>query len=173
MLVRLILILSAFAIVTASCAFAQGRVDKIVSTIIHDDDSKTLSTRLLAKRAMEQKTFSPRWVLQMKRLFRLDRQGKVRSGLAFDGGGNPIFNFKYIYDDLDRLSEEQIHDISGKLVRRLITKYDESTNKAKRFAVSDVEKGLLKAHHQEILEHPERLEQKGKKVSGDQTGQRR
>ena len=171
MLVRLSLILCALALMAPS-TFAQGRLSKIVSTIIHDDDSKTLSTRLIEKRAMEQKTFSPRGVLQMKRLFRLDRQGKVRSGLAFDGVGNPIFNFKYHYDDLDRLSEEQIHDMKGKLVRLLKTEYDE-TGKAKRFAITNPKKGALKAHHQEILEHPERLEKKGKQVDGDQTRRKR
>lgn len=160
----------AIGALTPPSAYAQKRLSKIVSTIIHDDNSKTLSTRLIAQRAMEQKTFSPRGVLQMKRLFRLDRQGKVRSGLAFDGAGNPIFNFKYHYDDLDRLSEEHIHDMSGKLVRLLKTEYDD-TGKAKRFAITNPKKGALRALPKEILEHPERLEKKGKKVKGDQTRQ--
>ncbi len=169
---RSAMIASLFAL-SASLAFtsyteAQGRLEKIVSTIIHDDDSKTLSVRLLKERKMEQKTFSPRGVLKMKRLFRLDRQGKVQSGLAFDGVGTPIFKFVYEYDDLDRLSKERIDDMKGNTVRVMQTIYDE-TGKSKRVALTDVKPDSLKKQHKDILEHPERLENKGRKVSGDQT----
>ncbi len=146
---------------------AQGRLARVVSTIIHEDESKTLSNRDLVKRTMQQETYSPKGVLQMRRIFQLDRDGKVVSGLAFDGAGKPIFRFKYIYDDLDRLGEEHVHNMKGKLVRLMKTVYDEQ-GKASRFAVTNPKPGSLEAHHTEIFEHPERLEKKGKKLPGNQ-----
>ncbi len=151
---------------------AQGRLARVVSTIIHEDERKTLSNRDLIKRTMQQETYSARGVLQMKRIFQLDRQGKVRSGLAFDGSGKPIFKFKYLYDDLDRLSEEHIHDMKDKLVRLMKTVYDEQ-GKGSRFAVTNPKPGTLKAHHQDILEHPERLEKKGTKLPGNQLNRKK
>lgn len=155
-----------FLIATLLSATAQGRLSRVVSTIIHDDERKTLSNRDLVKRTMQQETYSPRGVLQMKRIFQLDRAGKVRSGLAFDGSGKPILKFKYVYDDLDRLSEEQIHDMKNKLVRLMKTVYDEQ-GKGSRYAVTNPKPGTLKAH-KDILEHPERLEKQGKKLPGNQ-----
>lgn len=166
-----LLLLATLALAPAFSASAQGRLARVVSTIIHDDERKTLSNRDLVKRTMQQETYSARGVLEMKRIFQLDRQGKVRSGLAFDGSGKPIFKFKYVYDDLDRLSEEHIHDMKDNLVRLMKTVYDEQ-GKGSRFAVTNPKPGAM-SHHQDILEHPERLEQKGKKVPGNQLNNKR
>lgn len=155
-----------------SSAQGQGRLSRVVSTIIHDDERKTLSNRDFVKRTMQQETYSARGVLQMKRIFQLDREGKVRSGLAFDGSGKPMLKFKYMYDDLDRLSEERVHNMKNELVRVMKTLYDEE-GKASRFAVTNPKPGTFKGPHKDILEHPERLEASGKKVSGDQINRRR
>lgn len=170
---RLLLVASILAFFGSGLALqAQSRLTRVVSTIIHEDERRTVSNRDLVKRTMTQKTFSSRGVLQMRRMFQLDRQGKVRSGLAFDGSGNPIFKFKYVYDDLDRLSEEQIHDMNDKLVRLMKTIYDEQ-GKSSRFAVTNPKIGTMKGHHKDILDHPEQLEKKGRKVPGNQVKQRK
>ena len=151
---------------TLAQAQAQSRLSRVVSTILHDDDTKTLSNRDLINRTMQQETYSAQDILQMKRIFQLDRQGKVLTGLAFDGSGKPLLKFKYIYDDLDRLKEEQIRDMKDHLLRKMITVYDKE-GKSQRHAFNLQDKELSK-YHREIAEHPERLEQKGKKVSGNQ-----
>ncbi len=148
-------------------AQAQGQLSLVVSMIIHDDERKTLSYRDFVKRTMQQETYSARDVLEMKRIFKLDRAGKVRSGLAFDGSGKLILKFNYVYDDLDRLSEERVHNMKNELVRVMKTVYDEQ-GKSSRFAVTNPKPGTFKAPHKDILEHPERLEASGKKVSGNQ-----
>ncbi|MFT4640169.1 MAG: hypothetical protein ACI8T1_003494 [Verrucomicrobiales bacterium] len=164
---RPLIILLAILGLNLGTAQAQGKLARVVSTIIHDDGSKTLSNRDLVKRTMQQETYSPRGVLQMKRIFQLDREGKVRSGLAFDGAGKPVFKFKYVYDDLDRLSEEQIHDMKDQRVRLMKTVYDDQ-GKGSRVAITDANPKSLKASHRDIMEHPERLEANGKKVPGNQ-----
>ena len=172
MIIRLLPVLVALLGFSLDSAPAQGRLSRVVSTIIHDDDSKTLSNRDLVKRTMQQETYSPRGVLQMKRIFQLDREGKVRSGLAFDGSGKPMFKFKYVYDDLDRLSEERIHDMKDQRVRLMKTVYDEQ-GKGSRIAMTDANPGALKEQHRDMLEHPERLEAKGKKLPGNQLNQKK
>ena len=146
---------------------AQGRLARVVSTIIHNDETKTLSNRDFVKRTMEQQTFDVGGVLKMKRIFQLDRAGKVKSGLAFDGAGKPLFKFKYTYDELDRLDTEQIRDMKDTVVRVLKTVYDEQ-GKAHRIAKTDVDPKRMPKVHKEIFEHPELLEKKGKKLDGNQ-----
>lgn len=145
----------------------QGKLARVVSTIIHDDETKTLSNRDFVKQTMEQKTYSAQGVIQMKRIFQLDRTGKVKSGLAFDGAGKPVFKFKYTYDELDRLEVEHVRDMQNKVVRVLHTVYDEQ-GKAHRIAKTDAQANQMQKHHREIFEHPEMLEQKGTKLEGDQ-----
>jgi hypothetical protein len=148
------------------------RIDLIVSTIIHDDSSKTLSVRDVQKRAMQQQTFSSQGTLAMKRLFQLDRHGKVRNGLAFDAKDNIIFRFRYEYDDLDRLSKERVMDRKGDIVRVLFTTYDEAGRATKK-AVTYPKHGGDEAGqpHQFALDHPEMLELRGEKLSGNQLKQ--
>ena len=143
------------------------RVAIQVSTIIHEDNSKTLSTRDFKKRTMEQRTYSPRGVMQMKRQFVMDREGRVKSGVAFDGSDQLIFTFRYKFDDLDRLDEEKIFDRAGNVVRRLKTTYDE-LGKATRTARTDVKGSVLSKLDDKMFEHPERLETRGTKLQGNQ-----
>lgn len=151
---------------------ARGRLARVVSTIIHNDETKTLSNRDLVKRTMEQQTYSAAGVLQMKRIFQLDRDGKVKSGLAFDGAGKPLFKFKYFYDELDRLDVEQIADMKDTVVRVLKTVYDDQ-GKAHRIAKTDADPKFMQKHHKEIFEHPEFLEKKGKKLDGNHINPRK
>ena len=170
--VRFTLALATALGLATSWTHAQGRLSRVVSTIIHQDESKTLSNRDFVKRTMQQETYSPRGVLQMKRIFQMDRQGKVRSGLAFDGSGKLIFRFRYVYDDLDRLSEEHTYDLNENLVRLMKTAYDEQ-GRSSRIAITNPKPRAMKRHHRDILEHPERLEKKGKKLPGNQLKPRR
>lgn len=160
-------------LLSTSAGLAQ-RIDLIVSTIIHEDSSRTLSTRDIQKRAMQQETYSSQGVLAMKRIFALDRQGKVLNGLAFDGKDNIIFRFRYEYDDLDRLAQEKVMDRKGNVVRILFTTYDDN-GRATRKAVTYPKNGGSEAAqpHQFALDHPEMLEQRGEKVPGNQLDQGR
>ncbi|NCF90648.1 MAG: hypothetical protein GWQ05_06750 [Verrucomicrobiaceae bacterium] len=164
------LILCAVALTTTLLSYsvqAQGRLSRVVSTIIHNDETKTLSNRDFVKRTMEQQTYDIGGVLKMKRIFQLDRAGKVKSGLAFDGSGRPLFKFKYTYDELDRLDTEQVRDMKDSVVRVLKTVYDEQ-GKAHRIAKTDVDPTTIPKLHKEIFEHPELLEKKGTKLHGNQ-----
>ena len=56
---------------------AQGRLARVVSTIIHNDETKTLSNRDFVKRTMEQQTFDVGGVLKMKRICNLPEHAKT------------------------------------------------------------------------------------------------
>ena len=160
-------LLLAALLVSGSLTQGQGRLARVVSTIIHEDESQTLSNRDFIKRTMEQQTFSPRGILQMKRIFQMDRVGKVRSGLAFDGQSKPLLKFSYAYDELDRLKTEEVRDMKDNIIRVMETVYDEQ-GKAHRIAKTEENLAAIQQHHRQILEHPESLENSGRKVDGNQ-----
>lgn len=150
-------------ILAATIASAQ-RPDIIVSTILHDDGTKTVSTRKISERQMEQLTYSTRGVVTMKRLFRTDHTGKVRSGIAWDGAGNYLFRFQYTFDDLDRLSKEETYNEKNVLVRVMNSTYDQQ-GRPTRQAVSYPK--LAKNIDPKLLDHPSQL--RGKELPGDQS----
>lgn len=155
-----------FALLMCGFATAQ-RVDLVVSTIIHDDKSQTLSTRDMRQRAMRQETYTVQGVLAMKRLFLLDRQGKVLNGHASDGKDKMLYKFQYEYDQLDRLKLEKVIDMQGNVVRLLTVTYDEQ-GKAKKQAINNPKFSKDGQLPENILLSPEELEAKGKKVPGNQ-----
>ena len=137
-----------------------------IATTVHEDGSKTLTSRDFRKRTLEQRLYSSDGVLLLKRQFVMDRNGKVKSGVSFDGGDHLTSTFRYKFDDLGRIHEENIYDRSGNVVRAFETTYDEQ-GLSKRIASERGNDDAWDSLNERWFDHPDLLEVSGKTVEGD------
>lgn len=139
---------------------AWARREQVLARVTtHADGSCTHTVKSSGDRVMEQLTYNPNRVLLMKRIFQLDRQGRVLSGVAFDGKSNLLFTMRYMFDKQGRLAEEQIYDKDNSLVRLLRHTYD-AEGKPRVQAVTTADGKNTPEWFRAIM-HPDQLHKEG------------
>lgn len=93
-------------------------------TIIHPDETRTVSKQDINNKIREKRTLDKNGILLMRSIFQLDAQGKAVNGLVYDGRNQLLYRSEFTYDTADRLEEERVFDRNGTLVRRLFYKPD-------------------------------------------------
>ena len=104
-------------------------------TIIHPDDTRTVSKQDINNKIREKRTLDKNGILLMRSIFQLNQRGKAVNGLVYDGRNRLLYRSEFTYDEAGRLQEERVFDASGNPVRRLVYKADRF-GKIKPFALS-------------------------------------
>ena len=103
----------------------------VAQIVLHEDGSRTEHVRNPQNRTLKTFTRQADGVLVRRNLFRLNAAGEPTACQIFDGADNLIYRVRYLYDDLGRLREEGTYNRAGKLVRRVVHRYDQN-GKAKQ-----------------------------------------
>lgn len=86
----------------------------------HPDGQRTESRRMEDPHSLRQDTFTGDGKLQEVRIFKVDTEGRLRSGVIYDGKEKPLGSAKYLYGQATSQPQvEEIFDRKGRLVRRL------------------------------------------------------
>ena len=104
-------------------------------TIIHPDETRTVSKQDLNNKIREKQTLDKHGTLLMKSIFQLSTSGKPLNGLVYDGRGQLLYRSEFIYDRANEVQEERVFSANGQPVRRLIYKKDRF-GQSKPFALS-------------------------------------
>ena len=114
--------------------------DSWARKIMHYDDSnQNLEGITVAKKnpiedTLEEKTYNRHEIMITRRKFQMDRKGRIRNGLIFDGRNNLLGRTEYGFDKWDRIQQERLYTKKGKLVRALLYRYDANGNPTKPIA---------------------------------------
>jgi len=90
------------------------------STESESDPSRNMLTQI---------TKDAREVIISRREFIMDSKGRIRRGAIWDGKGNLQGRTEYGFDPYDRINEERMFHASGRLIRRMIFKYDATSRR--------------------------------------------
>ena len=93
------------------------------STIIHPDETKTVTLYDATKRQSDVRYFNSNGSWRAHIIYSLDPNGKIKSGLFLDQKEKPGVRSLYRYDDSDRVVEETHYNQAGTLVRRMVYEY--------------------------------------------------
>lgn len=93
------------------------------STILHDDDSKTVTLYDAEKRQSDVKYYNPNGSWRAHIVYTLGDDGKIKAGQFYSRSGKATVRSRYRYDDSDRVIEETHYNLAGKLVRRMTYEY--------------------------------------------------
>ena len=137
---------------TASCFLAtaqaqvrrpnqENREEGIYSrTIIHPDETRTVSKQDLNNKIREKRTLDKNGILLMRSIFQLNAGGQPINGLVYDGRNRLLYRSEFVYDNASRLQEERVFGADGTPLRRLAYKQD-SSGEMKAFALSFADGG--------------------------------
>jgi hypothetical protein len=90
-------------------------------------EEKTGSTESIsdpARNMLTQLTRDARGVELARREFIMDSRGRIRRGAIWDGQHRLLGRTEYGFDEYDRINEERTFHPGGRVVRRLLFKYD-------------------------------------------------
>ena len=93
-------------------------------TIIHPDETRTVSKQDLNNKIREKRTLDKNGILLMKSIFKLNASGNATNGLVYDGRNRLLYRSEFAYDGANRIEEERVYDAGGSLVRRLFYRAD-------------------------------------------------
>lgn len=82
-----------------------------------------------ARNMLTQITKDARGVVIARREFIMDSKGRIRRGAIWDGKGNLQGRTEYGFDTYDRINEERMFHASGRLIRRMLFKYDATSRR--------------------------------------------
>lgn len=108
-------------------AFAQfmGRAPSVdARALIHQDGTRSDVIKDPLKHEMTEITYDSRGVVISKKTYLLNENGDPTQGQIFDGAGNLIARVQFVFDDLQRLSEEKCVNMQGEVFRRVLHQYD-------------------------------------------------
>ena len=125
--------LAAVAMVAAAlCATASAQIRRPGSssgeegvysrTIIHPDETRTVSKQDANNKMREKRTLDKNGILLMRSIFQLNAAGNAVNGLVYDGRNRLLYRSEFVYDRANQLEEERVFDATGNLVRRLYYK---------------------------------------------------
>ena len=119
----------------------ENREEGIYSrTIIHPDETRTVSKQDLNNKIREKRTLDKNGILLMKSIFQLNAGGQPINGLVYDGRNRLLYRSEFVYDNASRLQEERVFGADGTPLRRLAYKQD-SNGEMKAFALSFADGG--------------------------------
>ena len=93
-------------------------------TVLHADGSQSKISYDKNTKLHEEETYSVSGVLQMKRVYTMNRHGKPATGKVLDARGNLLLNLHFRFDATERPLEMLALTPDGHLARRVIYKYD-------------------------------------------------
>lgn len=109
-----------FALAGCGAAMAQKPVEAYGRVFIHNDGKITETQKMGDSNSVRQDTYNKDHVLQEVRIFKVDSEARLRSGVIYDGKKNAIGSTKYVYDQSsNQLQVEELFNRKGQLVRRL------------------------------------------------------
>jgi hypothetical protein len=97
-----------------------GAEERTGSTESESDPGKNMLTQI---------TKDARGVVIARREFIMDSKGRIRRGAIWDGKGNLQGRTEYGFDGYDRINEERMFHASGRLIRRMLFKYDATSRR--------------------------------------------
>jgi hypothetical protein len=120
------ILLTLLITLTVGSTFAQdGGGGGIKSTTtLHPDGTRTELQKDLGELTGEEKTFDAGNQLLHRVTYKLDANGDILSGTAFNAKGTPLYTFEYKRDGMGRISEELDYTPAGQLTRRLVYHYN-------------------------------------------------
>jgi hypothetical protein len=92
--------------------------------VIHNDTTRTDVVKDPLTHQMTEVTYDSRGVVISQKKYLLNDNGDPTQGQIFDGAGNLIARVQFVFDDLQRLSEERCVNLQGELFRRVLHQYD-------------------------------------------------
>lgn len=114
------LVLLGLALAGGGVAMAQKPVEAYGRVFIHNNGQRTETQKMGDSNSVRQDTYNKDHVLQEVRIFKVDTEGRLRSGVIYDGRENPVGSTKYLYDQAtNQLQVEELFNRKGQLVRRL------------------------------------------------------
>lgn len=97
-----------------------GAEERTGSTESESDPGRNMLTQI---------TKDARGVVIARREFIMDSKGRIRRGAIWDGKGNLQGRTEYGFDTYDRINEERMFHASGRLIRRMLFKYDATSRR--------------------------------------------
>lgn len=97
-----------------------GVEEKTGSTSSHSDPLKNMLTQI---------TKGPSGVVISKRQFIMDSKGRIRAGTIWSGKDKLEGRTQYGYDEFDRINEERLFHANGRLIRRMLFRYDATSRR--------------------------------------------
>lgn len=123
----------------------ENREEGIYSrTIIHPDETRTVSKQDLNNKIREKRTLDKNGILLMRSIFQLNAGGQPINGLVYDGRNRLLYRSEFVYDNASRLQEERVFGADGTPLRRLAYKQD-SSGEMRAFALSFADGGSRSA----------------------------
>jgi hypothetical protein len=114
------LVLLALAIGGGGAAMAQKPVEAYGRVFIHNNGQITETQKMGDSSTVRQDTYTKDHIRQEVRIFKVDSEGRLRSGVIYDGKENAIGSTRYTYDAAsNQLQVEELYNNKGQLVRRL------------------------------------------------------
>lgn len=114
------LVLLGLALTSGGAAMAQKPVEAYGRVFIHNNGQRTETQKMGDSNSVRQDTYNKDHILQEVRIFKVDTEGRLRSGVIYDGKENPVGSTKYLYDNAtNQLQVEELFNRKGQLVRRL------------------------------------------------------
>jgi hypothetical protein len=110
-----------------SCGMAQfmSNIPSVdARALIHTDGTRTDMMKDPLKHQMTETTYDARGVVISKKMYLLNENGDPTQGQIFDGAGNLIARVQFVFDNLQRLSEERCVTLQGEVFRRVLHQYD-------------------------------------------------
>lgn len=97
-----------------------GKEEITGSTSSHSDPLKNMLTQI---------TKGPSGVVLSKRQFIMDSKGRIRAGTIWSGNDKLEGRTLYGYDEYDRINEERLFHANGRLIRRMLFRYDANSRR--------------------------------------------
>lgn len=97
-----------------------GAEERTGSTESESDPGRNMLTQI---------TKDANGVVIARREFIMDSKGRIRRGAIWDGKGTLQGRTEYGFDTYDRINEERMFHASGKLIRRMLFKYDATSRR--------------------------------------------
>lgn len=133
-------LLMVMAMVMPVCAQSPDLIDEdrdLVRVMRHPDGSRSVYKRQAGWRGMRCATYTASGKLAAINDYTEGRYGQLVGCIIYDSKRQPIYKVAYGYDSNARLIEERMFSHpEGKLVQRVIYKYDASGNRSKPLIIS-------------------------------------
>lgn len=135
-----LLTLFAFAVPTVSAQSADlaGTSGDMVRVVRHPDGTRSIYQRQIGWKGMRCSTYSASGKLAAVNVYTEGKYGHLVSCIIYDSSKkNIIYKVAYGYDSRSRLVEERMYNHpAGKLVQRVIYKYDRNGERSKPVIIS-------------------------------------
>ena len=114
------------ACLLAARVFAQSDATIKVTTVLHEDGTKTITQLNRETHTSEAATYDNRDKIIQRIVYKLNEQNKPLESTVYGPKGNVLMTVTYKLDEDGRVAEESDFSSDGALMRRLVFHYDTS-----------------------------------------------